>query len=262
MTDTEPESPSQTAPLEAWWSDILIATAFLTRVPLAPVAGTLGRAMRAFPIIGAGVGLVGAALYAIAIWLALPAFAAALLALAGMAALTGAVHEDGLADTADGFGGGRDADAKLAIMADSRTGSYGVLALLFSVGLRAGAIVSLAEPSTAALALIGAGAGSRAVLPAIAERFPTAREDGLAVAAGKPGQAAALWAAALGGAAILITLGIGTGIVAIAAAVAAAAAVALFAERQVGGYTGDVLGAAQQAAEIAILLAAAALAAS
>ena len=81
----------------------------------------------------------------------------ALLALAAGMALTGALHEDGLADVADGFGGGRDKMAKLAIMRDSRLGSYGVLALIFSVGLRWSALVALADPLAVGLALMSAG---------------------------------------------------------------------------------------------------------
>ncbi len=91
-----------------------------------------------------------------------------------------------MADVADGFGGGRDKMAKLAIMRDSRVGSYGVLALIFSVGLRWSALVALADPLAVALALISAGALSRAVVPAVYGWLDPARTDGLAAGLGGP----------------------------------------------------------------------------
>src|SRR5579864_6859060 len=119
------EAPIRRAPGD-WPDDLLIAAAFLTRMPIptpAVLPGRLAQASWAFPLVGVGVGL--------------PTLAAALIAVAGTAALTGALHEDGLADTADGFGGGATPEAKLTIMRDSRNGAYGVLALIFSVALRA-----------------------------------------------------------------------------------------------------------------------------
>src|SRR5579864_5025125 len=133
------EAPIRRAPGD-WPDDLLIAAAFLTRMPIptpAVLPGRLAQASWAFPLVGVGVGLLGGLAYAFAAWLGLPTLAAALIAVAGTAALTGALHEDGLADTADGFGGGATPEAKLTIMRDSRNGAYGVLALIFSVALRA-----------------------------------------------------------------------------------------------------------------------------
>ena len=135
-------------------------------------------------MVGALIGLAGAIAYALAVWLGLPPWPAAVLALATTIWLTGALHEDGLADVADGFGGGRTREDKLAIMRDPRIGSYGALALVLAVLARAGAMAALAEPAAVAAALVAAGAASRAALPAVMAALPQARPDGLAAKGG------------------------------------------------------------------------------
>jgi adenosylcobinamide-GDP ribazoletransferase len=168
------------------------------------------------------------------------------------------LHEDGLADTADGFGGGATREEKLSIMRDSRTGAFGVLALLFSVGLRAAAIAEIGTRWHVLAALIAAHALSRGVLPAAMRRLDPVRSDGLGAGAGRPDQSH-VWVA-LGLALILAIIGTGlrAGIGAAVAAALVAAAIAWLAQRQIGGQTGDVLGAIEQGAETAALLAAAA----
>ena len=150
--------------LAMWWRDTRLAAAFLTRLPLAPEGAGSGKALadaaRAFPIVGAAVGLAAGAALSVASWLGLHPLACALVGLAVAALVTGALHEDGLADVADGFGGGRTRAAKLKIMRDSRIGAYGVLALVFSVGLRAAALAGLPGPGSAVLALMAAEAAS------------------------------------------------------------------------------------------------------
>src|ERR1700738_1308254 len=119
---------------EDWINDLRLATALLTRVPMPHPDGAmpagLARAQRAFPLVGAMIGLVVG--LADLSWLAIgiPPLAAATLALGASAALTGALHEDGLADVGDGFGGGRDRAAKLSIMRDSRLGTHRAICLL------------------------------------------------------------------------------------------------------------------------------------
>lgn len=247
---------------EGWLDDLARAGAFLTRLPVArglPPGGSLAVAMRAFPIVGAGIGLAGGAVFGIAHWLMLPPIAGALLALAATMVLTGALHEDGLADLADGFGGGADAGRRLEIMRDSRTGAFGALALILGVGLRAAALVALAEPWLVLAALVAAGAVGRAFLAAIPHHLPPARRDGLGAGAGRP-TAEVMWtSAAIGAAVALLALGIGAGLVAVLAAAAATFGVTGLARRLIGGHTGDVSGAAEQAAEVALLLAAAAM---
>jgi adenosylcobinamide-GDP ribazoletransferase len=236
--------------------DCKVALAFLTRLPVRAEPpwreADLAAAVAWFPVVGALIGLAGAIAYALAAWLGLPPWPAAVVALATAIWLSGALHEDGLADVADGFGGGGTREAKVAIMRDSRIGSYGALALVLAVLARAGAIAALAEPAAVAAALVAAGAASRAALPAVMAALPQARPEGLAASAGRPHPwraAAALLIAAL---IALVMLG-GTAPAALAAGALAALAVALLARRQIGGYTGDVLGAVQQLTEIGVL---------
>jgi adenosylcobinamide-GDP ribazoletransferase len=249
-------------PSPSWRDDCVIAAAFLTRLPVwrwvEVPSGDLHRAMRAFPLVGLLVGAIGAAAYRVATALGVPVPAAALLAVLATVLATGALHEDGLADTADGFGGGRDREAKLAIMRDSRTGAFGALALIFSIGLRAAALAAIARPNAVAEALIAAHAGSRALLPALMNATATARSDGLGATAGRPDESTVLWALALGLIVTVVALGFASGIIAAVVTALAVAGLGRLAWRQIGGYTGDVLGAAQQVGEITMLLAAAA----
>ncbi len=246
----------------AWWTDLKIATAFLTRLPirLGDTGGlsALARAARCFPLVGLGIGLVGAIVYAVAIALDLPPLLAALIAVAATVAVTGALHEDGLADTADGFGGGGERERKLQIMRDSRIGTYGVVALVLALAARIVALASFDDNADAVAALILCQAASRALIVAVMQRAPLARSDGLAASAGRPTQATMLWALGLGGLIALALAGL-DGAVAVVAGAAVAWAVAWLARQQIGGVTGDVLGAVQQGSEIAMLLALVAL---
>lgn len=241
--------------LAGWWRDLQIATAFLTRLPVgAQDGGALAPAARCFPIVGLGLGLLGGVVYAVAQGLSLPPLLAAVLAVGAVVIATGALHEDGLADTADGLGGGRDRAQKLAIMRDSRIGSYGVIALILTLALRIGAIAALAQSDAVVAALIAAHAGSRAFVAAVMWREPLARSDGLAAGAGRPSRRAMLWAAGIGTLATLLLTGVDA-ILAIGAGAVVALFIAWIARRQIGGVTGDILGAVQQGSEAAMLLA-------
>ena len=237
--------------------DCKVALAFLTRLPVrhgqAWRYADLAASVPLFPVVGALIGLAGGLAYALAIWLGLPSWPAAALALATTICATGALHEDGLADVADGFGGGRTREDKLRIMRDPRIGSYGTIALVLALLARAGALVALADPLQVVSALVTAGAVSRAALPAVMVSLPQARSDGLAAQAGRPHPLRAAAAALI---AVLIAIAcLGeTAPAALLAGVAGALAMALLARRQIGGYTGDVLGAVQQVAEIGVLL--------
>lgn len=243
--------------------DLRIAACFLTRLPVrwppdAP-ADALARSMRLFPLLGAGIGLAAGLVWALALGLGAPALVAALLALAAQALLTGALHEDGLADVADGFGGGRSRERALEIMRDSRIGSYGTLALVLSVGLRAAALAALGWNLWAGVAALAAsGAVSRATCPALLAWLPPARPDGLGAGAGRPPSEAVFTALGLALCFALLLLGLRHGLAALVLAALVAWAVAGLARRRIGGHTGDVLGAAQQLAEVAVLCAAAA----
>ena len=248
----------QTAlPIRRWPAELALAVVFLTRLPLRlsgpPAEDAHARAMGWFPLVGAGVGLFGGAVYGLAALAHLPPLPAALLALGVMVWITGALHEDGAADVADGFGGGRDKARKLEIMRDSRVGSYGVLAITFSVAVRASALAAMAEPSLVIPGLLASGALSRGGMAAMARLMDPARADGLAARQGRPGRGTVALALVLAAGLAVAALG-WTAPAAILAAALAALAVAWQARRQIGGHTGDVFGAAQQVAEAAVLL--------
>jgi adenosylcobinamide-GDP ribazoletransferase len=241
-------------------TDLRTGLAFCTRLPVSvPEAANLARAAWTFPVVGAMVGALGALVYWLADSLGLPPFVSATLAVAATALITGCLHEDGLADTADGFGGGGTKARKLEIMRDSRSGAYGVVVLIVAVLLRVGAIAALAGPGPAAAALIAAHAGARGVLPLFMRAVPNAREDGLSAGVGTPTTGAATAATLLGLLALMVCLGIGTGLVAALVVVAGLIFLARLSVKQIGGQTGDVLGAVEQMSEILILLTAAAL---
>ncbi len=250
--------------------DFLCALAFLTRLPIPagsaaharPLAGTGW----AFPLVGLAVGLIAGAALALGHALGLPALAAALLALGVGAVVTGALHEDGFTDTLDGFWGAADRAERLAIMRDSRIGGYGALGLVIATGLKASALAAIvsgdgegAGAESAWLALIGAAMAGRGALPALMHWLPAARANGLGAMAGRPSVERAAAAAAIGALALPLLLGPGAGIVAALVGALAAGGLALIARAKIGGQTGDVLGAAEQAVEIAVLLSAAAL---
>ena len=241
-------------------TELRTGLAFCTRLPVtAPATASLAQAAWTFPVVGALVGAIGALVYWLADGLSLPPFVSATLAVAATALVTGCLHEDGLADTADGFGGGGTKDRKLEIMRDSRTGTYGVVALIVSFLLRAGAIASLAGPGLAAAALIAAHAGGRAALPLFMRAVPNAREDGLSARMGTPPTGPSSIAALVGLVLLMLFLGVGTGLVAALLVVVGLIVVARLSLKQIGGQTGDVLGAVEQTSEILILLTAAAL---
>ena len=266
MSDSTPIFPSADRWAD-WRSDFSAALGFLTRAPRLPRLATAGadeavvdlaRAMRAFPVVGALLGLASALVYVLAYAVGLPPLAAALLALASGAFATGALHEDGLADLADGLAGGNTAQERLAIMADSRIGAAGTLALVFGIVLKAAALSALATPGVVAAALVAAGAGSRAIFPAILRRLEPARPDGLSAAIGVPGPDVNATAIAIGGTVVAVCLGLAPGFAAALGCALLVFAIAGIARKKIGGHTGDVLGAAQQMAEIVILLVAAA----
>jgi adenosylcobinamide-GDP ribazoletransferase len=238
------------------------ATVFLTRIPAAlPAAADwpLAEAAWAFPLVGAGIGAVAALVFVAAQLIGLGDWPAALLAVTAGLLLTGALHEDGLADSADGLFGGSDRERRLAIMRDSRHGTFAVVALVLSIALRAAALAQIGEIVSAGLALVAAHAGSRALLPVAMWAMPAARDDGLGAAAGRPRMAVVVAAGLIALAIGFAALGPLHCVVAFGGAAAAAAVTGAVAQRRVGGYTGDILGAVQQIAEIVILLAAAAL---
>lgn len=253
--------------------DLFVCLRFWSRLPV-PVLPweadphgppDFARACRMLPVAGAVIGAVGALTLWVAHGLGLPAQLAAGLTLACLVYVTGAFHEDGLADCADGLGGGRTRERKLEIMKDSRIGTFGGAALVLSLGLRWAALAALVASHgvvAAALGVVAVAAFSRVagLTPAIA--LEPARGDGAAQAAGKPIGAAA-WiafalACALAGALVAPAFGLRAFALALVCGLLAAGYMTLIARRHIGGQTGDVAGAAQQLSEIAFLLALAA----
>jgi adenosylcobinamide-GDP ribazoletransferase len=260
MTEPQPHGDWRRL-LDAWREDILVSLVSLTRIPVKLsfeiTAARRARALRADPIIGLGIGAAGAVVYAIAVAFGLPPLPAGLIAIGAIGLLTGAVHEDGLADVTDGFGTGRTVEHKLEIMRDHRVGTSGVIALVLSVVLRAGAVAALAEPGLVALALLAAGAVSRGFVPAVMRMLEPVAGGGDDVTAATPTAETTVIAAAIGVAAALICLGLAPGGAAFVASAGAVIVMAAIAFRQIGGHTDDVLGACQQVGEIVLLLAAA-----
>jgi adenosylcobinamide-GDP ribazoletransferase len=245
--------------LGGWIEDLRLALAFLTRLPMPGTVAPrpLAAAVRCFPLVGLVVGLGGGLVYALGLRLELPPLGAALLAIAATGLITGALHEDGLADSADGLGGGHDRDRRLAIMSDSRIGSYGVLALIFSVATRA-ALLSALPGDQGIAALIGAHALARAAMVPVMARGAPAKSGGLGAAAGKPAETSAWLALAIAAVIAWIALGPVAAALALLFVLAVAWIIARLGRRLIGGYTGDLLGTIEQLSEIAVLAVAAA----
>lgn len=231
----------------------------LTRLPmgrLSDPAPTLGEAAWAFPLVGLLTGGAGWVTLIAAAAVGLSPYLAALAALAAIVWLTGSLHEDGLADFADGMGGGRDAAHCLDIMRDSRIGSYGVVALIFVTAFKVTALAEIPQKELLAV-LLFVGVASRVSMLAVLVRLPSARSDGLGNSAAGPNAGVLLPGATalllisifLEPRALIILLGMALG----------AAFVALIAYRRIRGQTGDVLGATQSISEALGLVTATAL---
>lgn len=245
------------------FSAFLVCLRFLTRLPL-PFVRTLdlpalGVSMQYFALVGGFIGAVtGLALCGFNA-IGLPSLPAGVFALAFTVLLTGALHEDGIADVADGFGGGQTRERRLEIMRDSRIGTYGTLALMLAMTARVvlfEALLGLPILGVVAI-LAGAGAFSRAMMVDLLWATQNARNNGLAAYAGRPSRSAALFALITGGALLAFAgayyLHPETGVLAIVAAGLVTAALRQLAVRLIGGHTGDVCGTVQVLSEIAIL---------
>lgn len=276
MTDSphHQNSSRQNSRRSRWISDLRLALMLLTRLPAGksavPDDATVARAAWIFPVVGLLIGAAGGGVFMFASYLGMGMASAVLLAMGTQVLLTGALHEDGLADTADGFGGGRSRERKLEIMRDSRIGTYGVVALILVLSLRFTALQDIAsnllsisdeledvdgQNSAVIIALIAAGVLSRAAMAVVWYLLPPARTDGLAASSGTVSFGSAVAAAMF---AALIAFAVLPGfafVIACAAAVILALAVAALAQWQIRGHTGDVLGATQQITEVGVLLA-------
>ncbi len=239
--------------IRARLSEMQVGVMMLTRLPagqLRDPVPSIAASAWSFPLVGAGIGAILWGICAGLLALGVPAVMAAVLTVLAGAMITGGLHYDGLADFADGIWGGHDIARRLEIMRDSRIGSYGVIALILSIGVQIAGIATVAGAGAGATgaAFIAVAVFSRLCMLAVLLILPPARADGLGhsavggrFAVALPGVAVALIAgSALGGAAVVLAV-----VMALSAAW-----VAWVAKAKIGGQTGDVLGATQLVSEI------------
>lgn len=270
MSDRLKEAGSLSLP--AWQeilTDIARALRFYSRlpIPVLPWDGDPhglpdgGRIARVLPLAGLLLGLLPALALATSLWLGLGEWLSAILSVATATVTTGAFHEDGLADTADSFGG-TTPERRLVIMRDSLIGSFGSSALVLGFSLRIAALATLTLRAevTAVVAAILLIAGLSRVAGLIPLVFlPPARSDGAAKAVGRP-ERENFWLSAAAAGTLTLVIGLGAGLppsgLALMFLCAGLSGIALtrLAARHIGGGTGDIAGAAQQVAEIAALI--------
>lgn len=248
-------------PIRRTWFDFLAAVQFLTRLPLpsAPYErDSLARAVKFFPLVGLLIGSGSVLLY-FALVPHLPLPVVALLIVVYLVAVTGCLHEDGLADSADGFGGGRERERVLAIMRDSRIGVYGAVAVALSLLARVLIIASLARTQVVAYLMVAPVLGRWTILP-LSFFLPPARDRGDEQADGQGARIARLTTRGSLIAGSLLTLAIVIALLRVRAvapvlvSMAVSLITALYYKRRIGGITGDCFGATTQLAEIAVYL--------
>ena len=260
---TSPSEPPVARPdsFDEWLQAFREQASFFTglRFDVGAPRWQLADVLPVLPVIGAAIGFAAGLVFAIGQALG-TGWLGAVLAVATVVLLTRALHEDGLADTADGLGPhGIATERRLEIMRDSRNGTFGVLALALSVLAKVGCLAGFGG-GTGLVVLIGAHAVSRAAIAYPLLAFGPAQANGLGVRVGKPTDND-VWATIAIGMGLAFVVLLGKGFLAALLAPVAAVAAAVFASRwiadRIGGYTGDTLGAVQQVAEIAFLVVAA-----
>ncbi|WP_252724017.1 MULTISPECIES: adenosylcobinamide-GDP ribazoletransferase [unclassified Thalassospira] len=248
--DTATDAPVEVSPISDFWR----ALALLSRVPVKGIedfrAEVIARSVWSWPLVG--LLLAGFAMLPAMLVYSLTAniLIFAIVALAGMVLLTGSMHEDGIADCADGFGGGFEHARKLEIMRDSQIGTYGVVALILCFGLRLILLSAAGDAGQAAILFLVMAITSRAAMPVVMHILPPARADGLGKGAGTPN----LMMVGLGvGLALILSLvlsGLFATMAILMGGLLAVGIVAAVAKWQIGGQTGDVLGATQIVTEL------------
>ena len=250
-----------------WVHDIVAALGLLSRLPVAVKADLASErsalATWAYPVVGLILGGLGLMFFAILHLLGLPTFVSVILLIGLQIVLTGAMHEDGLADCADGFWGGWTKERRLEIMKDSHIGVYGVTAIGLALLLRVSALGAVTSSPLMAFGLIVGGSVSRSAMVVVMYGLPNARGGGLSQSVGRPPISAMWTAIGIAGAATM-AMGLLIGhilgvLVVFGTAAVTTVACAMIAKRKISGQTGDVLGATQQVTEVAILIALSAL---
>ncbi|MCK0143810.1 adenosylcobinamide-GDP ribazoletransferase [Aliiroseovarius sp. F20344] len=253
---TKHDSSAQITGPIAQFADIPSAIGLLTRLPIRvntdQATQRAALSAWAWPLAGVIPAIIAWVLAMAAAGLGLPIYFASILAVLGQVMVTGALHEDGLADVADGFWGGFDRARRLEIMKDSRIGAYGVIALILSLGLRITALAAVLEGTYVVQALIVASVSSRLPMVLLMASLPNARGNGLANQVGRPSAATAWLSSSITALVVLVLLPAALPALILFLGVGAIALAAL-AKTKIGGQTGDVLGASQQISEIIAL---------
>lgn len=239
-------------------ADIVCGVGLLTRMPVGWLARDglpydMTRCVWTWPVVGVVCGMAGAMVFVGLMRLGIPPLPCAVAGVAGQILLTGGLHEDGLADMADGFGGGATRARKLEIMRDSRIGSYGMMALALVLMARVGAIGGI-SPALALLLLPVTGALARTAMAVMLARLPPARTDGLASRMAHVPAGALLVCLLLAAVLSWWLLGAWRAAGAVVVTAMVAGTMIRLARRQIGGQTGDVLGAGACLAECALLM--------
>ena len=255
-------SPGRPSSFDEWLQAFKEQASFFTglKLDIGIPRWQLADVLPVLPFVGAGVGLATGLVFAVVRGVTDTGWLAAVLAVGAAVLITHALHEDGLADTADGLGPhGVEPSRRLEIMRDSRNGTFGVLAIALSVLIKVACLAQFGG-ATGLVVLIAAHAVSRAAIAYPLLAFSPVQNDGLGVRVGKPSDNDVWLTIGIGAAlAFLLLLGKGffAAIIVPALAVAAAWAASQWIAKRLGGYTGDTLGAVQQVAEIAFLVVAA-----
>ena len=236
--------------------DVPAALGLLSRLPVRVdemrATARAAQATWAYPVVGLVLALIAGCVAQFTLWVGLPAPLVAGLTLAALIIMTGAMHEDGLADAADGLWGGWDAARRLEIMKDSHIGVYGVIAVTLGLGLRWQALTFLVEADALWPTLIATAVLSRAMMVPVMAMLPNARATGLSHSVGRPSHQTAWIAVAIAAGLTLILWQWAALWLFILAALAMLACCAV-AKAKIGGQTGDILGATQQVTEITLL---------
>ncbi len=241
-------------------SDLVCALMLLTRLPVARLARLGGtpnpaRCVWAFPLVGLIVNGIGGLVYWVAYRVGMSPLLAAAWTVTATIVLTGALHEDGLADTADGFGGGATATRKMEIMRDSRIGTYGALTLILSITVRVAAIAALSKPTSVLAAVVLSGILGRGGMLVMLLVLVPARSDGMGASMGNQQGRSPVLGLGLAMGAAFLCFPPQVAVVAIALGFGSSLVFARLAYTQIKGFTGDVLGASEMVAECVVLTA-------
>ena len=233
--------------------DITTSLALLTRLPVKASFDRTAEASWAYPLAGTILAVLAGLLACVALWLGIDPAMAAGIYVTSTVVLSGAMHEDGLADLADGFWGGWDPARRLAIMKDSAIGAYGVIALTLGLVARWVAVWALMDHGGWFWALIAVETLSRSAMPALMHVLPNARDSGLSQSQGRPSRETAALGVAIATVIALVMVGL-TAIGLLLLGAVAAFGMAKLAQAKIGGQTGDVLGATQQIVALVLLM--------